>query len=263
MRLDTTDGDSPRSASCGHKLCKTFCSCTTYSVCSAMEIALGGRNASGYAQHHSAAPYVAFNSLVKSCQAAHNSVQTCESCYEDLDFRKSNSQWLPGSFRVEQLKSGRADTDPSADEAHSGLCAQTHQGQQQHTCATAALTYTPSDLVEQAQHASGDIAMTDDVEEVSYYDLLALPRDATQEQIRKAYLRYSTVLHPDKQADEALRDEASAYFVRIKEAHEVLLRASASAANHGSKVADLRASDRSEPGALLPALATSCAQSPV
>lgn len=63
--------------------------------------------------------------------------------------------------------------------------------------------------------------MVPDKEEVSYYELLNVPRDASQDEIKKAYYRYSTVLHPDKQKDDALRQEASSYFVQIKEAHEV------------------------------------------
>ena len=58
-------------------------------------------------------------------------------------------------------------------------------------------------------------------EGVSFYDLLNVPRDASQEDIKRAYRRYSTVLHPDKQPDDLLKDEASAYFVQIKEAFEV------------------------------------------
>lgn len=56
---------------------------------------------------------------------------------------------------------------------------------------------------------------------VSYYDLLCVAKDATPEEIKKAYRRYSTVLHPDKQPDDVLKGEASAYFVQIKEAYEV------------------------------------------
>jgi curved DNA-binding protein CbpA len=56
---------------------------------------------------------------------------------------------------------------------------------------------------------------------VSYYDLLCIAKDATPEEIKKAYRRYSTVLHPDKQPDDVLKGEASAYFVQIKEAYEV------------------------------------------
>ena len=63
--------------------------------------------------------------------------------------------------------------------------------------------------------------MEDAEEDASYYELLNIPKDASQDQIRKAYLRYSTVLHPDKQQDSSLREEAASYFVKIQEAHEV------------------------------------------
>lgn len=56
---------------------------------------------------------------------------------------------------------------------------------------------------------------------VSLYDLLSVARDASQDDIKRAYRRYSTVLHPDKQSDDVLKEEASAYFMQIKEAYEV------------------------------------------
>jgi hypothetical protein len=63
--------------------------------------------------------------------------------------------------------------------------------------------------------------MDESGDDVSYYDLLCIAKDATPEEIKKAYRRYSTVLHPDKQPDAVLKGEASAYFVQIKEAYEV------------------------------------------
>ena len=63
--------------------------------------------------------------------------------------------------------------------------------------------------------------MADIDDSVSLYDLLSVARDASHDDIKRAYRRYSTVLHPDKQTDDVLKEEASAYFVQIKEAYEV------------------------------------------
>jgi DnaJ homolog subfamily B member 11 len=72
-----------------------------------------------------------------------------------------------------------------------------------------------------ALHASSVAIMADSDEDVTYYELLNVSKDASQEEIKRAYYRYSTVLHPDKQHDDSLRNEASSYFVQVKEAHEV------------------------------------------
>lgn len=55
---------------------------------------------------------------------------------------------------------------------------------------------------------------------VSYYDLLNVAKDASQDDIREAYRRYAQALHPDRQCED-LRDEASSYFVQVKDAYEV------------------------------------------
>jgi len=59
------------------------------------------------------------------------------------------------------------------------------------------------------------------VEFQDYYDVLGVARDATPEQIKKAYRRLALKWHPDRHKDEE-RDAARERFTRINEAYEVL-----------------------------------------
>jgi preprotein translocase subunit Sec63 len=56
-----------------------------------------------------------------------------------------------------------------------------------------------------------------------FYTLLGLERDATQEEIKKAYKRKSLQMHPDKLAQKGITvtEESQAVFTRMKEAYEV------------------------------------------
>lgn len=53
-----------------------------------------------------------------------------------------------------------------------------------------------------------------------YYDVLGVPREATQAEIKKAYYKLSKQWHPDKNPDRA--EEATAMFQQIGEAYQVL-----------------------------------------
>lgn len=61
-------------------------------------------------------------------------------------------------------------------------------------------------------------------EEESYYSLLNIDRDATPEDIKKAYKRQSLLMHPDKlaQKGQTVTEADQARFTRMKEAYEVL-----------------------------------------
>jgi DnaJ-class molecular chaperone len=57
-------------------------------------------------------------------------------------------------------------------------------------------------------------------EEQSYYDILGVSPDATEEQIKKAYRKLALKWHPDKNQDNL--EEAEKMFKLISEAYEVL-----------------------------------------
>lgn len=59
-----------------------------------------------------------------------------------------------------------------------------------------------------------------------FYSLLGVDRDASPEEIKKAYKRKSLQMHPDKLAQKGLTvtEESQALFTRMKEAYEVSLR---------------------------------------
>jgi curved DNA-binding protein CbpA len=59
----------------------------------------------------------------------------------------------------------------------------------------------------------------------THYEVLGIPRDATEAQVKEAYFRMAKRFHPDVHHDEALhdlRDKLEAVFIRLGEAYEVL-----------------------------------------
>ncbi|CAJ0578009.1 unnamed protein product, partial [Mesorhabditis spiculigera] len=59
-------------------------------------------------------------------------------------------------------------------------------------------------------------------EDLDFYAVLNLPKDATDEEITKAYRRRCLVFHPDRHVDEDDKKTAERVFVQIRRAHEVL-----------------------------------------
>jgi len=58
-------------------------------------------------------------------------------------------------------------------------------------------------------------------QEQSYYAVLNVPPDATEDHIRRAYRQLATTYHPDKHTDPHLQQEASRMFTAVQEAYEV------------------------------------------
>lgn len=58
--------------------------------------------------------------------------------------------------------------------------------------------------------------------EPSYYAVLNVSRDASNDEIKRAYKSLAQVFHPDKHLDDDLRDKAQEAFSKLQEAYEVL-----------------------------------------
>lgn len=58
--------------------------------------------------------------------------------------------------------------------------------------------------------------------EASYYAILNVSREASAEDIKRAYKSLAQVFHPDKHLDDDLRDKAQEAFSKLQEAYEVL-----------------------------------------
>jgi DnaJ family protein B protein 6 len=54
------------------------------------------------------------------------------------------------------------------------------------------------------------------------YQVLGVPEDATEDQIKKAYRKLALKHHPDKQSTDELRQQAPAVFAKISNAYELL-----------------------------------------
>jgi DnaJ family protein C protein 11 len=74
-----------------------------------------------------------------------------------------------------------------------------------------------------ASHVNHTSTPDDDADEASLYAVLNVPRDASEEDIRRAFRALAQACHPDKHTttDAALQAHASASFTRLQEAYEV------------------------------------------
>lgn len=64
--------------------------------------------------------------------------------------------------------------------------------------------------------------MPDEEEGPSYYAVLNVSRDASDEEIKRTFRNLAQTYHPDKHSDAGLKAEASASFTLLQEAYEVL-----------------------------------------
>lgn len=58
-------------------------------------------------------------------------------------------------------------------------------------------------------------------ESVSFYAILNVPRDASDDEVKKSFRQLAQAYHPDKHTDPALKAHAAAQFTQIQEAYEV------------------------------------------
>uniref|UniRef100_A0A383W4E3 J domain-containing protein n=1 Tax=Tetradesmus obliquus TaxID=3088 RepID=A0A383W4E3_TETOB len=66
------------------------------------------------------------------------------------------------------------------------------------------------------------MALFEEGTDPSYYAILNVPKDASYEDIKRAYRGLAQVFHPDKHLDDDLRDKAQEAFAKLQEAYEVL-----------------------------------------
>lgn len=61
----------------------------------------------------------------------------------------------------------------------------------------------------------------EEADQDSYYAILNVPKNAKEEDIKKAYRQLAQVCHPDKTPEDIPIAGANANFMRIQEAYEV------------------------------------------
>lgn len=64
--------------------------------------------------------------------------------------------------------------------------------------------------------------MASPAEDNSLYAVLNVSKNATDEEIKRAYRRLAQVFHPDKHTSDHMRDKAQEAFARLQKAYEVL-----------------------------------------
>ena len=62
-----------------------------------------------------------------------------------------------------------------------------------------------------------------DSNERSFYAILNVPGDASEDDIKKSFRQLAQAYHPDKHTDPALKAHAAAQFTKLQEAYEVTL----------------------------------------
>ncbi|CAI5442304.1 unnamed protein product [Caenorhabditis angaria] len=68
-----------------------------------------------------------------------------------------------------------------------------------------------------------DGLLLDEEEEIDFYAILNVPKDATEDEIIKSYRKRCLMFHPDRFMDENEKKDAERVFVKIRRAHEVLM----------------------------------------
>lgn len=65
--------------------------------------------------------------------------------------------------------------------------------------------------------------LLDEEEDIDFYAILNVPKNATEDEINKAYRKRCLIFHPDRHAEEDDRKEAEKIFVQLRRAHETLI----------------------------------------
>lgn len=58
-------------------------------------------------------------------------------------------------------------------------------------------------------------------ESTSFYAILNVPRDASDDDVKKSFRQLAQAYHPDKHTNAALKAHAAAQFTQLQEAYEV------------------------------------------
>ncbi len=61
----------------------------------------------------------------------------------------------------------------------------------------------------------------EEVDQDSYYAILNIPKDASEDEIKRSYRHLAQICHPDKTPESVSTSGATSNFMRIQEAYEV------------------------------------------
>ncbi|VDK19704.1 unnamed protein product [Anisakis simplex] len=62
--------------------------------------------------------------------------------------------------------------------------------------------------------------VNNDEEDIDFYAILNVPKNASLDEINKAYRQKCKIFHPDRHMDLEEKREAEKYFVKLRKAHE-------------------------------------------
>uniref|UniRef100_A0A915PDE1 J domain-containing protein n=1 Tax=Setaria digitata TaxID=48799 RepID=A0A915PDE1_9BILA len=72
----------------------------------------------------------------------------------------------------------------------------------------------------------GEDADNQDDEDLDFYAVLNVPRDATLDEINKSYRQKCLIFHPDRHRDPNEKKDAEIFFLKLRKAHEIMYQVS-------------------------------------